>query len=152
YAYTLWSIGTTYKMLREGEKAAQYFFKANKLFVETGDTRGRLYVQQGLHEVICLTNSKKTVKHILHLLQHEPVRSKEFHWENLHEYFLSQNTLIQGKKTIAESKLHFFGGENFRKDLENAKKEEKLFLKTIKKAYQSAGSRFYPKSIPVNWP
>ncbi len=51
YAYTLWSIGTTYKMLGQYTQAWSAFQKADNLFKKTGDTRGRIYSLLGFAEV-----------------------------------------------------------------------------------------------------
>ena len=54
YAYTLWSIGTTYKLMGQLSDAIEYFNAADKLFQTTGDLRGRSYASLGRAELAWL--------------------------------------------------------------------------------------------------
>ena len=150
YAYTLWSIGTTYKMLGRYEEAASFFFKADKLFIQTGDTRGRLYIRQGLGEIRLLASTESKIKTIIRNYDNNPknqINSENFFWENLHDKFLVNRVIFEIEKEISK-----FQNIKDAKPMSKVNKEWTDFLKTIKKLYQKAGSKFYPQTLPVNWP
>ncbi|HET9869655.1 MAG TPA: tetratricopeptide repeat protein [bacterium] len=117
YAYTLWSIGTAYKMLgRHYPEAHWAFYKADRLFQKTGDTRGRTYALLGFAESEWLQGHQakgdaywKRAKKI--------ADQSDFAWEALHVESLR-------------------GGK----------------VRDLSKRYRNAGSKFYPKTLPVNWP
>jgi tetratricopeptide (TPR) repeat protein len=148
YAYTLWSIGTTYKMLGRYEDAAKFFFKADKLFIETGDTRGRIYIRQGLGEVRTLLPLDSKIKAVIVAYDNDKknqISTKGFVWENLHEQFLISYLLHEITKQLY--------GYSKNKENDGILKKGNFYIsKKIKLLYKKAGSKFYPKSIPVNWP
>lgn len=163
YAYTLWSIGTTYKMLRFLGKAADYFLKADKLFVQTGDARGRIYVNHGLSEIKILSNIPLmdiTKKNELywrmraHLDQEKNVietEVKNYPWENLHEEFMFVFAL--GRLGLFCAKKIKYKNKKLRiKKLRKLKRSIQKAEDSIRAKYRKTGSKFYPRSIPVNWP
>lgn len=148
YAYTLWSIATTHKMLGGYSKAADYFLKADRFFKQTGDTRGRLYVKQGLSELRFLPVDSKLRKSLHHFQnkKENQVPTGEFAWESLHETALVYFGIIEVGNLIAkmakapESKLR------------RLEQSSVKLLADLKNRYLKTGSRFYPKSLPINWP
>jgi tetratricopeptide (TPR) repeat protein len=62
YAYTLWSIGTTYKMLGKYKEAADSFKSAAELFRATKDPRGKIYCMLGSAEIEYLKGNIKKAK------------------------------------------------------------------------------------------
>jgi tetratricopeptide (TPR) repeat protein len=144
YAYTLWSIGTTHKMLGQYSQAHWAFYKADSLFKETGDTRGRIYSLLGFVEIeIAKGNFSASNSNQMHLV--EKILSKSnYSWERLHFWSLIHIVTLINIDGIAETL-----GEK------KAKKVEKKFkkvLEKIKTAYRKSGSRFFPSSLPINWP
>jgi tetratricopeptide (TPR) repeat protein len=157
YAYTLWSMGTTFKMLGQYAKAAQNFLMADKLFIQTGDTRGRIYISQGISELRSLILKSRDPKTKLHKTlwnyhndKRNQVESESFKWEKKNENALLFFAI--GELALAFTEKH----QNKGKEIQEAKKKLSQFIKRgtkeIKSIYQKAGSKFYPKSIPVNWP
>jgi tetratricopeptide (TPR) repeat protein len=59
YAYTLWSMGTTYKMLGDYQNASGYFTLSQNLFKQTKDPRGLIYCTLGFGEIALLEGRKK---------------------------------------------------------------------------------------------
>jgi tetratricopeptide (TPR) repeat protein len=116
YAYTLWSLGTTYKMLEQYGQAHWAFFKADNLFKKTGDTRGRIYALLGFAEIEFLKG-------------HKP---KGMKWRKMAK-------TIGDKSDYVWEKLHV-------EALKNGNPQN------LRSRYRQAGSRFYPKSFPINWP
>jgi tetratricopeptide (TPR) repeat protein len=62
YAYTLWSVGTTYKMLGKYKEAVKCFNSAAELFKVTKDPRGKIYCILGSAEVDYLEGEIKKAK------------------------------------------------------------------------------------------
>ncbi len=60
YAYTLWSMGTTYKMLGDYSSASDYFKVSQDLFKKTKDPRGLIYCKLGLGEIALLEGRTKS--------------------------------------------------------------------------------------------
>ena len=157
YAYTLWSIGTTYKMLGDYKKAASDFFNADKLFKQTGDSRGRIYIHQGLAEIRQLISDpksklKKTLKKYDSNKTNQ-VEASSFKWENLHERFLCNAVFIQIKvaaELLENKKIKTPVPPRLRALIRN--KAAEIASKEVKALYKKTGSKFYPKSLPVNWP
>jgi tetratricopeptide (TPR) repeat protein len=151
YAYTLWSIGTTYKMLGRHSEAVRYFFKADELFKKTGDTRGRIYISHGLSEIRSLSSvQSKLRKRLGNYLNDKKNKTtaSEFPWENLHETALIYFAFIEiGRILIKKPGSHISAVK-----AAQYKKTSFEALRELKDLYRKAGSRFYPKSIPVNWP
>jgi tetratricopeptide (TPR) repeat protein len=149
YAYTLWSIGTTYKMLGQYQKAIEFFLKADLLFKKTGDTRGRIYVSQGLVEIGGLLPINPKMRKFLDKFsarKENQIPTKEFPWEDLHELALFYFLLIGAGKVLAKmAKTPKSEQSRLRKSAADA-------IKDLKKKYQKAGSRFFPTTLPINWP
>ena len=125
YAYTLWSLGTAHKMLGQYTQAHWAFYKADNLFKKTGDTRGRIYALLGFAEVEWLKAN-----------QH-PTRSHEATKKGLS--FWKQAKRVADSSHYVWEKLHtevLKGGH----------------VQDLSSKYKKAGSRFCPKSLPVNWP
>lgn len=128
YAYTLWSIGTTHKMLGRYTEAIKAFQKADQLFQQTGDTRGRIYALLGFAEVEWLKAQALDSP----LPSRERVRVRGNGW-------WKQAKTVAGKSRFAWEGLHV-------KALQNGK------VRNLSSAYHKAGSKFFPASLPVNWP
>jgi len=65
YAYTLWGIGTAYKMTGFYQRARNHMMKAMQFFRETKDPRGILYCLLGLGEIAFLTgDATRAKKHL----------------------------------------------------------------------------------------
>ena len=128
YAYTLWSIGTTCKMLDQYTQAWSAFQKADILFKKTGDTRGRIYTLLGFAEVEFLKAAFLKSPRPLR----ERARVRGIVW-------WKQAKQIADRSKFAWEKLH----------VESLKGGRVNLLASL---YKQAGSKFYPKSIPVNWP
>lgn len=148
YAYTLWSLGTTHKMMQLSSKATTYFLKADKLFEQTGDTRGRIYVSIGLSELTAMFSVKsklrKTIETYIRKKKLNKIPITEFPWEGLHEFSMLYLLLIQAGETLAK-----MSKTPKSRALEKASLEA---IGDLRNKYRKKGSRFYPKSIPVNWP
>lgn len=124
YAYTLWSLGTTYKMLGQILPAHWAFYKADNLFKKTGDTRGRIYAFLGFAELEWMI-FKKFPERLY------AVKKANAYW--------SQAKKITDTNHYIWEKLHV-------ETLKNGR------IKNLSSKYKKAGSKFYPKSLPVNWP
>ncbi len=59
YSYTIWSIGTTYKMLGDYKESRKCFKTARYFFDKTKDPRGIIYCNLGLGEIALLEERKK---------------------------------------------------------------------------------------------
>jgi tetratricopeptide (TPR) repeat protein len=59
YAYTLWSVGTTFKMTGHMDRAVKSFKEAAAFFRQTKDPRGMIYCILGKGEVDYLCGRKK---------------------------------------------------------------------------------------------
>jgi tetratricopeptide (TPR) repeat protein len=59
YAYTLWSIGTTYKLIGKIDRAGKSFDESARFFKETKDPRGQIYCILGIGEIDYLRGKKK---------------------------------------------------------------------------------------------
>lgn len=128
YAYTLWSIGTTHKMLGAYTQAHGAFHKADDLFKETGDTRGRIYSLLGFAEIEYLKAQDPRSPRPLR----ERARARGDVW---------------WKKAKTVSDQSRFAWENLHvKALEGGR------VRNLSSAYQKAGSKFFPSSLPINWP
>ena len=125
YAYTLWSLGTTYKMLGQYLPAHWAFYKADKLFQQTGDTRGRIYALLGFAEIEWLI-AKENPKRI-----EKATRKAKAYWKLA--------------KKIGDSS-HYVWEKLHVEALRNGK------VRNLSSKYKKAGSKFYPKTLPVNWP
>jgi tetratricopeptide (TPR) repeat protein len=117
YAYTLWSIGTAYKMMGLHYPQAHWaFYKADRLFEKTGDTRGRIYTLLGFAESEWLQGH--AAKGNAYWKAAKKIADKsDFAWESLHV-----EALKDGR------------------------------VKNLSTLYKKAGSKFWPKTLPVNWP
>jgi len=62
YAYTLWSVGASHKMLGEYKDAAKSFNEAAGFFEQTRDPRGKIYCILGIGELDYLNGNKGTAK------------------------------------------------------------------------------------------
>jgi len=145
YAYTLWSIGTTYKMLGETTKAWQAFQKADALFQKTGDTRGRIYTLLGFAEVEWLkeVSSGNTEVPFAGGKRVKDARGRDKSRPYMRNnkgtsYWRTANTIASQSK-FAWEKLHVESLKGGR-------------VNPLKNRYLNAGSKFCPKSLPVNWP
>lgn len=150
YAYTLWSLGTTHKMLGRYKEALRDFAKADKLFRETGDTRGNIYTFLGFSEIETLAPHIKFKSdiHKYFQLKKNFKASKEFVWENLHVSTSIKLGFVGLAKMIADTKNLKIPTSQVRK----LKRSMKKVVREIGDLYKKAGSKFYPKSFPVNWP
>jgi tetratricopeptide (TPR) repeat protein len=128
YAYTLWSLGTTYKMLGQYTQAHRAFYKADNLFKKTGDTRGQIYSLLGFAELEWL----KTInpRYPLPLRERARVRG----W-----VVWKKAKAIAVKSDFAWERLHVEALKGGR-------------VNDLASRYRKAGSRFFPTSLPVNWP
>jgi len=71
YAYTLWGLSTTYKMVGKLKNAHDLLMKAMALFKTTKDPRGIIYCKLGLGEISLLTGKKAFAKRHLSTAQNE---------------------------------------------------------------------------------
>ena len=62
YAYTLWGLGTAYKMTGVHNKARDYFTEALRFFRKTKDPRGIIYCELGFSEISLLEGRKAAAK------------------------------------------------------------------------------------------
>lgn len=62
YAYTLWSLGATYKMTGSYGKALENFNRALCLFRQTKDPRGVIYCKLGFGEIALLKGDDAVAK------------------------------------------------------------------------------------------
>ena len=143
YAYTLWSIGTTHKMLGQHTQAWSAFQKADILFKKTGDTRGRIYTLLGFAEVEWLKDFRrgdtevpfaqgKRVNGALGRDKSRPYKAKgTIYWKLAKQ--------IADRSKFAWEKLHVEALKGGRVNL-------------LASRYKKAGSKFYPTSLPINWP
>jgi tetratricopeptide (TPR) repeat protein len=125
YAYTLWSLGTTYKMLGKYTQAHWVFYKADNLFKKTGDTRGRIYALLGFAEIEWL------------IANQFPKQSPKATRKAIGYWKLAKR--IGDPSHYVWEKLHLEalrGGQ----------------VKNLESKYEKTGSKFYPQSLPVNWP
>ncbi len=144
YAYTLWSIGTTYKMMGMYPQARLAFQKADKLFKLTGDTRGRIYTLLGFAEI---EYSKDDFRKFLYAYWRPAEKLSEkygFAWENLHVKTLLHMSVFQVFKKVEQAYSP--------KELKKTKRGLTKAMRFTETSYLKAGSKFQPKSIPVNWP
>jgi len=95
YSYTLWSMGTTHKMLLDLASAQVCFNEAQGLFRKTKDPRGLIYCQLGFGEIAMLTgNTKKAAKYFSDSL--EQAKKYGFRIEQCHASMLI--SYLAGKK------------------------------------------------------
>jgi tetratricopeptide (TPR) repeat protein len=93
YAYTLWSIGTTYKMLGDYSRAWSAFQKADGLFKKTGDNRGRIYSLLGFAEIEFLKNKRS--KGLKYWRQAKTIADKSgYAWVRLHVEALKDGQVV----------------------------------------------------------
>jgi tetratricopeptide (TPR) repeat protein len=133
YAYTLWSIGTSYKMLGQYTRAHRAFYKADNLFKKTGDTRGRIYSLLGFAETEWLKNVRGDAVHGAH------GRDKSRPYKTKGMTFWKQAKKIADESRYVWEKIHV-------RSLKNGR------VNDLSSKYKKAGSKFYPTSLPVNWP
>jgi tetratricopeptide (TPR) repeat protein len=157
YAYTLWSLGTTYKMLGRYTEATRSFQKADLLFHATGDTRGRIYTLLGFAEIEFLkANQHPTQRHedakkvVGRGATEEPFAAgKRLNdhrgRDGSRRYTLQGNRHWKKAKAIADRSDYAW--ENLHvESLKDGK------MTPMKDRYLKAGSKFYPKTVPINWP
>ena len=85
YAYTLWSMAMTHKMLGKRREALRDLKRCALLFRKTRDPRGSAYAEMGVAELELIAgNIRKAVGHL--------ARAKKlvsaFAWEKLHLHWL----------------------------------------------------------------
>jgi tetratricopeptide (TPR) repeat protein len=73
YAYTLWGLGTTYKITGNFQKARANFIEAMLLFKRTKDARGIVYCNLGLGEIDFLSERKAIAIKRLQMAFHDAV-------------------------------------------------------------------------------
>jgi len=153
YAYTLWSLGTTYKMLGQYARAQRAFYGADNLFKETGDTRGRIYSLLGLFEIEYLKHRLSEKGRSSLKLAKSIADKSQFAWESLHIRSLRLLLLTTGfnrltnflkENGVNKSKIKKYEGDG------NTANRERIYITS--KMYKNSGSKFFPKSLPVNWP
>ena len=148
YAYTLWSIGTTYKMLGDYTPAWKAFQKADALFRETGDTRGQIYTTIGFYEIRALSPNHRNKFNPGPELETNSNHSKVFIWESLHLKALNWLILWAVGKALMDANTK----EMTSPKIKELKKAMADIIGDLALLYKKAGSKFYPKSLPVNWP
>ncbi len=74
YSYTLWGIGSTYKMMGDYKKAQDNFRKAMLLFKKTNDSRGVIYCKLSIGEIGFLQDKKRKAISLLKEAFDESVR------------------------------------------------------------------------------
>ena len=107
YAYTLWSLGTTFKLMERFGEARKALAKADALFKLTKDGRGQAYVQQALAEIEALEGH---VDKGLARLKRSAHLTKPYVWEARHHVALT--ALLQGQPQKAK-KAYQSSGSSF---------------------------------------
>jgi tetratricopeptide (TPR) repeat protein len=107
YAYTLWSLGTTFKLMERFGEARKALAKADALFKLTKDGRGQAYVQQALAEIEALEGDP--ARGLARLKRSAPL-TKPYAWEARHH--LALTALLQGQPVKAK-KAYQSSGSSF---------------------------------------